>query len=48
MRRVFISLIFSFFALQAVWAGSAATLQEAKSMAVKTGKPILMDFMTEW
>jgi hypothetical protein len=31
-----------------LYAGTAATLEEAKTMSAQTGKPILMDFMTEW
>ena len=48
MMRVCLSVLFAIFALQTVWAGRAASLKEAKSMSVETGKPILMDFMTEW
>lgn len=29
-------------------AAGVATMDEAKEMAAKTGKPILVDFFTEW
>jgi len=48
MLKVYLPLLMAFFSLQAVWADNAAGLEEAKAMAAKTGKPILMDFMTEW
>jgi hypothetical protein len=48
MLKVYLSLMMTLFSLQAVWADQAAGLEEAKVMAAKTGKPILMDFMTEW
>jgi len=48
MLKVYLSLMMTFFTLQAVRADRAASLDEAKAMAAKTGKPILMDFMTEW
>jgi len=48
MQKLFI--FFGLFSLGIVslQAGTATTLDEAKAMSAKTGKPILMDFMTEW
>ena len=31
-----------------LWAGDLTSLAEAKAMAEKTNRPILLDFMTDW
>ncbi len=48
MNKWIFSFIILFLAGTVVWAGEVHTLDEAKALAVKTNKPILMDFMTEW
>ena len=48
MRKLFILLGLLFFGIINLQAGTATTLEEAKAMSARTGKPILMDFMTEW
>lgn len=48
MNKWIVSFIILLLAGTAVWAGEVHTLEEAKALAAKTNKPILMDFMTEW
>lgn len=48
MHKFFNLFIVLVFGVMSVYAGTATTLEEAKAMSAKTGKPILMDFMTEW
>ena len=48
MQKLFIFLGLLAFGVISLQAGTAMTLDEAKTMSAKTGKPILMDFMTEW
>jgi hypothetical protein len=48
MPRVFVFVLFALFFAGFVHADRAASLGEAKSLSASTGKPILMDFMTEW
>ena len=48
MHKIFIILLLLVFGAMSLQAGTAATMEEAKAMSIKTGKPILMEFMTEW
>ncbi len=48
MHKLFILFWLLSFGVMSLQAGTATTLKEAKAMSAKTGKPILMDFMTEW
>jgi len=48
MRKLYILLGLLSFGIINLQAGTATTLEEAKAMSARTGKPILMDFMTEW
>jgi len=48
MSKVFIMVLLLTVGAMGLQAGSATTLEEAKTLSEKTGKPILMDFMTEW
>ena len=48
MYKIFVLFLLLVIGLGGLQAGVATTLEEAKALSAKTGKPILMDFMTEW
>jgi hypothetical protein len=48
MQRIFISLVLIAFLACFVRAEKANSLEQAKALSAKTGKPLLLDFMTEW
>jgi hypothetical protein len=48
MKRIFFTFLLLAFYGSGLIAGDALTLDEAKAMASKTNKPILLDFYTDW
>ncbi len=43
-----IAMLIPLLALAPIWASELTSLEEAQALAVKQGKPLMLDFYTDW